>query len=91
MKYASYGSRIALASGTLVVALSLAAIPSTAQGEGPPPLPPEAYAACDSKAVGDTCTVTIFGKDVTGTCTTDRDGGRLFCRPSGPPPGPPRP
>ncbi|MDP9152192.1 MAG: hypothetical protein M3O36_19880 [Myxococcota bacterium] len=57
-----------------------------ASAEGPPPLPPEAYAACDTKREGDTCSVQIRDREIQGTCTAGDTAGRLFCRPSGPPP-----
>jgi hypothetical protein len=63
-----------------------------ARADGPPPLPPEAYAACDSKSEGDGCSVKIFDREITGTCAKETEG-RLFCRPDhmpGPPHGSPR-
>jgi hypothetical protein len=57
-----------------------------ASAEGPPPLPPEAYAACDSKREGDACSVQIRDREIQGTCTSGDTTGKLFCRPSGPPP-----
>lgn len=62
---------------------------SDAQADSPPPLPPEAYAACQSKQAGDTCNVHIHDRDIQGSCTAHPADGRLFCRPAGPPPPPP--
>ena len=75
-----------------VLAITLGAAVTSTQGasraDEPPPLPSEAYAACDSKADGDTCTVHFHDRELRGTCALSGNGGRLFCRPSGPPPGP---
>ncbi len=57
-----------------------------ASAEGLPPLPPEAYAACDSKREGDACSVQIRDREIQGTCASGDTTGKLFCRPSGPPP-----
>ena len=77
--------------GSIVVlaALSLTMTPPIAAADGPPPLPPEAYAACESKAVGDACTVALHDREHQGTCAPDRDGHRLFCRLDDMPPPPP--
>jgi hypothetical protein len=66
----------------------LASTMGKASAEGPPPLPPEAYAACDSKREGDACSVQIRDREIQGTCTSGDTTGKLFCRPSGPPPPP---
>ena len=69
----------------------LLAGPRHAAADGRPPLPPEAYAACESKASGDACVVDIHGTQLDGTCAPDMEGARLFCRlahPPGPPPAP---
>ena len=68
-----------------------ASLAIAAQAEGPPPLPPEAYAACESKAEGDACMVQIHEHEVHGKCAPDREGKGLFCRPEGMPPAPPPP
>lgn len=76
--------------GTLVGGLALASVARTAQADGDrPPLPPEAYTACESKAAGDACVAHVHGADLDGTCVVDHGGSRLFCRPSQPPPPPP--
>ncbi|MDP9035988.1 MAG: hypothetical protein M3O50_14405 [Myxococcota bacterium] len=70
-------------------ALAIAVASATtgnARAEGLPPLPPEAYAACDSKREGDTCSVQIRDREIQGTCSAGDGSGKLFCRPSGPPP-----
>ncbi len=76
-------SLLALSAVTTLLAVAVAA-------EADPPAPPaEAYTACDSKAEGDACTVTIHEHTITGTCATLPKETKLHCRPSGPPPGPP--
>lgn len=42
--------------------------------EGPPGPPPEAVAACESKAVNEACTVSIHGESLTGTCRSAPPG-----------------
>ncbi len=73
----------------LAVTASLAAFAPSARADGPPPLPPEAYAACESKADGDACTVQLGDREAHGKCAPDREGKGLFCRLDGPPPPPP--
>jgi hypothetical protein len=53
--------------------------------DGPPPRPPAAYDACQSKKASDACSVRIRDFDVPGVCTPDASDGRLFCRPNMPP------
>lgn len=62
---------------------------ATAALAEPPPLPAEAFTACESKAEGDACSVTMGDRTITGTCATHPKETKLHCRPSGPPPGPP--
>jgi hypothetical protein len=50
MKHRSLTDYPTLGLAVLVGALELALFSSAAKAEGPPPLPPEAYAACDSKS-----------------------------------------
>jgi hypothetical protein len=69
--------------------VALASTSRPAQAEGPPPLPPEAYAACASKTAGEACVAEVHGTEVHGTCAADRDSTKLFCRPDAPPPPPP--
>ena len=76
-------SLVALTAFTAIVAIGVAA------AADPPPLPAEAYTACDSKAEGDACTVTMHDHTIRGTCATMPKETKLHCRPSGPPPGPP--
>ncbi len=60
-----------------------------ADGQGPrghhhPGPPPEAFEACESKVVGDACTVTFGSDSLAGKCVTSPDGGpdtRIVCRP----------
>lgn len=73
----------------VAVAVSLATLAPSARADGPPPLPPEAYAACESKAEGDACSVQLRDREAHGQCAPDRDGKRLFCRLDDPPPPPP--
>ena len=63
----------------------------SAHADGPPPLPPEAYAACARKNDGDACTVQFRDREIHGTCAPDREGKVLFCRPQDMPlpPAPP--
>jgi len=73
-----------------LAALSLVAIvtlvtPALAE---PPPLPPEAFAACSSKASGDTCSVSFRGQTLEGTCAAHPTDSKLFCRLHRPPPPP---
>jgi len=54
--------------------------------------PPEAFTACDAKAVGDACSVTFGDKDHAGTCVTPPAGApdaRIVCLPKDMPPPPP--
>jgi hypothetical protein len=72
----------------------LVTLASLASAQQPPPgpprqPPPEAFAACESKSDGDTCTVSFHGHEIHGVCTTESEGKRLFCRPTEPPPPPP--
>ena len=74
---------------TLGLLATIAVLTSTAgkaSAEGPPPLPPEAYAACDSKREGEACSARIRDMEIQGTCTSAETTEKLFCRPSGPPP-----
>ena len=49
--------------------------------------PPEAFAACESLAEGDACTVSIHEHTLEGSCLSPPDGdGPLACAPDGPPP-----
>jgi len=68
---------------TLTGALSM-----SAQADGPPPLPEEAFAACQGKSAGDACTTKMRDHTEDGTCVTERSGTRVFCMPKRPP-GPP--
>ena len=79
-----------LVSLSLVSALAGVALePRSAVAQsGPPPIPQEAYAACDSKAAGDACSVRFAGQDLKGTCTTEPSGSRLVCLPNDRPPPP---
>jgi hypothetical protein len=78
------------ASVLAAIAAACFATASSAQAEGPPPLPPEAYAACASKADGDACTVRFHDREMQGICAPDREGNGLFCRLNQlPAPGPP--
>ena len=52
--------------------------------------PEEAFTACESKAVGDACTVTHDDHTITGTCTAapaDAEDTRIHCRPDHMPEG----
>jgi hypothetical protein len=79
-------SSIVLASAGVVAMVEV----QSARADAPPPLPPEAYAACESRADGDTCTVQLHDRTIHGTCAPDREGKGLFCRPDDMPPPPVR-
>lgn len=54
--------------------------------------PPEAFTACESKAVGDACSVTFDGNSVAGHCSSPPPGvsdTRISCRPDNLPDHPP--
>ncbi len=72
--------------GLIAAIAALTSTTGTASAEGRPPLPPEAYAACDSKREGDACSVQIRDREIQGTCTSGDTTEKLFCRPSEPPP-----
>jgi hypothetical protein len=72
--------------GLFATTAVLTSTTSKASTEEPPQLPPEAYAACDSKQEGDACSVQIRDREIQGTCTSGDSTGKLFCRLSGPPP-----
>jgi hypothetical protein len=62
--------------------VALAALPAFAQpadGRGPPQ---EAIAACQTRAVGAACTVTLHGESLDGTCKTAPDGSTVACLPT---------
>jgi hypothetical protein len=68
--------------------LGLAAAPVGAEGpEGPHRPPQVAFDACQSKAAGDACQVSMPDRTLTGICTATPEGA-LACRPDHPP-GPP--
>jgi hypothetical protein len=71
----------------LVTACVLLPVARAAAADGPP-LPPEAYAACDSKREGDACSVQFREHEIHGTCAPAEGSGKLFCRPSDLPPLP---
>jgi len=61
-------------------------------GQHPHGPPPEAFAACQSKAAGDACTISFQEKTLAGTCTAPPAGApdaRVFCLPKDMPPPPP--
>jgi hypothetical protein len=73
--------------GYAAVALTLgvAVAPVVASADGPPAPPEEAYSACDSKKLGDECTVTLHDHTHKGTCDQRESDTRLSCRPAHPP------
>jgi len=80
--------RTTIRTGALLVAASvLLPAARSAAAEGPP-LPPEAYAACDSKREGDACFVKFREHEIHGTCAPVESSGKLFCRPTDLPPFP---
>jgi hypothetical protein len=77
----------------VVAALFVMSLTALAQGKegdgqgghrGPPP--PEALHACVGKSAEATCSFTIDGQTVQGTCFTPGSDRPLACRPLGPPP-----
>jgi hypothetical protein len=67
-----------------------AAFAQSSDGDHPRPRQPpeEAFTACSGLAEGDACTAKPRGHELKGQCTLGHES-RLWCRPSGPPPGPP--
>ena len=59
---------------------------------GPPPPPKVAFDACSNLRVGDTCTFSVGGQQMTGTCRAGPDNGPVACAPKDmpPPPMPPK-
>jgi hypothetical protein len=57
---------------------------------GPPPIPQEAYTACESKAESDACTVHFGDRELEGSCVKEPSGSRLVCLPKDLPSPPPR-
>jgi len=84
----SFPNSVFLQAGVLIAGSMFLCVVRNAYADHPP-LPPEAYQECESKKAGDVCVAHMHGGDVNGTCAPDRDGGKLFCRPSSPPPPPP--
>lgn len=56
---------------------------------GPSPIPERAFAACQSKAKGDACSIYFGEHELKGTCVEEPSGSRLVCRPDDMP-APPR-
>jgi hypothetical protein len=77
----------------ILVAGFLAARSANAEADrlGPPPSPPpEMVQACSGYAAGDSCSVTLNGHTIEGTCRSGPDAeAPLACFPKGPPPGVP--
>jgi hypothetical protein len=82
-----------LATAAVGVGLGAALLAGTigmARGDGRREPPAEAIAACDGRAAGDACSVTIGDRTIDGTCRSGRDGkGPLACRPARPHAPPP--
>lgn len=59
---------------------------------GPPPIPAEAFQACDGRTEGASCEVQFRGETLSGTCVPApaNAGKRLMCRPKTLPPPPGR-
>jgi acyl carrier protein len=74
---------------TLTVALAVVvagAVPRNAAAQsGPPQIPEQAFAACESKVEGDSCSIDFRGRELKGTCIKAPSGSRLVCRPNGMP------
>lgn len=81
----------ATAAAAVLVLFAVAAAadpPKDKPRRGPPRPPPEAYEACAKANEGDTCTVKLRDRSITGICAEDPDAA-LFCLPDRPPPPPP--
>lgn len=76
-----------VAAGLGIIALAATALADPPHPPGPPP---EAFTACDGKAAGDACSVSLHGTEVAGTCSTPPGNQALACRPNRPPPPPPQ-
>jgi hypothetical protein len=50
--------------------------------------PPEAFSACEGKAAGDACQVTLHDRTLDGSCVAPQQD-ELFCLPKDMPPPPP--
>lgn len=86
MKLASLSRRTVLGL-TLAGCATLASASRPALAQEPTSrLRAEAYAACESKAQGNACSVEARGRTFQGICAPGRQEARLACRPS-----PPRP
>jgi len=72
------------------LALAFTTLVASAFADGPPPIPAEAYAACESKSAGEACSLQFRDLKIEGTCAQAPSGDRLACRPNhmpSPPPG----
>ncbi len=82
----SFFKRSPVVSGVVAACIALASVQYVAAAEnGPPPLPEEAFAACQSKTEGEACSVQLKDHELKGTCSKHPSDARLFCRPSGHP------
>lgn len=72
----------------VAVVVACAAPRNAVAQSGPPPIPEEAFAACEAKAAGDACSVKIFDRELKGTCIKEPSGARLVCLPDDLPPPP---
>lgn len=79
-------NRAARAWGASLAALGAVLVVGSNAHADPPQLPQEAFTACEGKSEGDACSVTFREHTIEGTCATGPEGGKLHCRPSGPPP-----
>ena len=61
--------------------------PGQARAHGGPPA--EALQACASLEVGSTCSFTLDGRELSGTCRAGPNGEAAACMPAGHPHGPP--
>jgi hypothetical protein len=84
-RYSLIGALLLAAGSALVGAVFSS---PSAHADGGPPLPDEAFAACQSKNAGDACSLKFRDRDLHGICAPHPADGRLFCLPE-PPPIPP--
>jgi hypothetical protein len=81
-------SSLVVVAASLFASLAFAQEPGRGPGHGPPP---EALAACASLIAGATCSVSLHGQTLAGTCVSPPGGSALACRPTNPPPMTPPP
>jgi hypothetical protein len=64
-----------------LAAVAYAAPKDAMAQSGPSPIPERAFAACESKAKGDACSIYFGEHELKGTCVEAPSDPRLVCRP----------